>query len=1330
MRHGLRWALVVALDIAAFAAVFLGFYAADLPLLPTSDEGRIALGVAAATVAATAGGAWGAWWAPRTAAAPAAPPEPGVRWELPHATVTVHRDPSDPPAAPRPVRTGDLPREPAGFQPREDLLAELAAATERHSLTVVHAVTGARGVGKTQLAAAYARRRIEEGWPVVAWITAENSGQLTRGLADLADQLEVREAGDDEPTAARAALTWIGRNPDPCLLVLDNATDPDEVLGRLPTAGRAQVVVTATDRAFENLAGARVDVTVFSREEALDFLRHRTGLPHDPHTDAEALEVAEELGRLPLALAQAAHVIRVRGSGYQGYLHRLRTYPLEDVLERVPGERYPHRVAEAVLMAVEEAERGEHGRLVRVLLEALSVLSPAGVPRDVLTGVLRQAGFDDTADPEAALGALTQVSLATDAGADAVAVHRLVRRVVRERSGDAIRPVVGAVAGHLTEVLIPDSQAWERREFGGQLVDQIDTLWGVVREDLAAYDEEQQEALVRLRYWAAYDHLGEVGALARAVDWAAETRRDCERVLSEDSGAFLIALELEGDMHAWVGHTRQAIADRERLLELVERRRGPEHTDTLEARRSLAATLQNTGRYELAVPLYEALERDVRRIHGADHEQTRGAQRRLANAYATAGRLGEAVRIVDLLRGDLLQASGTTTSDLDSLPSLADAYGSVGRQEEGAALLRRYLAECEATHGPDASDTIWARNDLALQCMDAALYTEGLAAAERALADAERVFGDEAEDTTEIRDTLATCLQSVDRDSEAMALFRRVVAERIAVHGPEHPRVLAARARLVWSLDESRRPREAYTEQRELIADYTRLLGDDHPSTFGVRRFHIHLCTRHGRIQEGVEFAREVLADHQRVHGSTHPRTFDVCLALADALTASSRYPEAVALLRQTLLDTTRALGPGHGHTFSARSRLASVLTEVGAFDEARALREDAVTESVRLYGDQHMEVVYARSDLADALTACSQHEEALALHREVVEDIARLRGADHPSTTLARRWLADACGKAERHGERCELAHRAALDTERTHGADSLVTLAARDEYMWALRAVGRRREARRGRRQLLADYVRLLGVGHPFSIRCLDDVADGHREVQRRLKALRIRRRVLAAHEARADPWHGESVGARRRLGTAYASVGLVHRGVAVQRRLLDDLTERYGPDHGAVLTQHHWLAHALLRTGRRGAASAVAQACRRACERVHGPDHPRTLDARLRVAMVNRLTGRPRVALREYAALAADRARVHGADHPLAWYARVHHAKALLWALHPHRSVAAFDTVLQDGVRLFGPDSPQVRNLAAWRYPLLCLATGHWRRLRAARALRPRPAVLPGE
>jgi hypothetical protein len=103
-----------------------------------------------------------------------------------------------------------------------------------------------RGVGKTQLAAAYARECVDAGWRLVAWVNAEDTPGLLNGLAIVAERLGISRPGTNLEAIGGEVRNRLEADGERCLIVYDNVTDPDSVGPYIPSAGKSQVLVTST----------------------------------------------------------------------------------------------------------------------------------------------------------------------------------------------------------------------------------------------------------------------------------------------------------------------------------------------------------------------------------------------------------------------------------------------------------------------------------------------------------------------------------------------------------------------------------------------------------------------------------------------------------------------------------------------------------------------------------------------------------------------------------------------------------------------------------------------------------------------------------------------------------------------------------------------------------------------------------------------------------------------------------------------------------------------------------------------------------------------------
>jgi hypothetical protein len=546
------------------------------------------------------------------------------------------------------VVVGDIPAQRHGLQPRPALLARLNRASPGSPVVL----TGTRGVGKTQLAAAYARARLSGGWRLIAWINAREGESLLAGLAAVAKAAAISDSDSQQSAAdaAQALRRWLEADGSRCLLVFDDAQDLDLLRLVVPAVGAARVLITAARQPVAEL-WTSVPVVVFSAEEAVALLDGRTGLADE----AGASAVAAELGHLPLALDQAAAVIARQHLGYEAYLAKLRALPTEDDLGRTEdgAERlHPPGVVQAVLLSLEAVRVADPLGVCTGVMEVLGMLSPTAVRCDLL-GAAGQAGAllgggrrVGASMVDQALERLKERSLlGFSVDGRIVSEHCLVAHVVR---GGLVRTGrLAAACRAAASVLEMSAKALTEpqddvavRELLGQVMVLLNNA------EVAADDADAKLAgtLTRLRL-LALDYLIELGdSMPHAIAIGEPLTADLERTLGPDHPDALKARNALAVAYHAAGQTADAIPLIEQTLAAREQLLGADDPGTLASRNNLASAYRATGRPAEAIPLFETNVAACQRLLGADHPKTVASRHHLDLARQEAAQAENAVR--------------------------------------------------------------------------------------------------------------------------------------------------------------------------------------------------------------------------------------------------------------------------------------------------------------------------------------------------------------------------------------------------------------------------------------------------------------------------------------------------------------------------------------------------------------------------------------------------------------------------------------------------------------------------------------------------------------
>jgi tetratricopeptide (TPR) repeat protein len=304
-------------------------------------------------------------------------------------------------------------------------------------------ISGLPGVGKTELASqiVWNARDSRKYYKGIFWINANSATSFQSGIQYMArgmkliDETEfVTTKGDEIRDMVLQELNC----SDHWLLVLDNLDEASLLEDFLPERRETRhVLITTRHRAMSlALKAKQIDLNPMEQDEAISLFTKSANLLQAQchHSERQLLDLVDALGRLPLALVQAAAYLSETQDDISNYFQFYKS-SRKNIWGWKPSQDSSY-VTVATVMAISFGKVKESEVSIRLFC-LLSFLDPANVSETLWTtsdkfqdSVLRDT-FGSSISVNSALQPLLVYNFVQRSGGN-ISMHRLVQDVMRD----------------------------------------------------------------------------------------------------------------------------------------------------------------------------------------------------------------------------------------------------------------------------------------------------------------------------------------------------------------------------------------------------------------------------------------------------------------------------------------------------------------------------------------------------------------------------------------------------------------------------------------------------------------------------------------------------------------------------------------------------------------------------------------------------------------------------------------------------------------------------------------------------------------------------------
>lgn len=703
---------------------------------------------------------------------------------------------------------------------------------------------------KSQIAIELAHQvHVESPHVSVFWIHASSIDRFRDGYHSIVDECDIPGRDNQKCDKMMLLKEWLEKKHRNWLMIIDNADEASfftsrgelsqsksktrteqSILEYLPESSHGSILVTTRNRAAgvkftKSRADDLVEVNTMTDEESECLIR--SALTDDNSTDSEIHQLVNLLGRLPLALAQAAAFMHENVISVNEYIELYNESDetqmdlLSESFETLGRDsEVPNAVTTTFIVSINQIKERDPKAIDILCL--IAFVDQHDIPKSLLQGKVKRP-----IDLTKSLGTLKAFSLVTAGERGSFSLHRLVQLVMRK--------------------------------------------WLIIEDK---FEDQTTQAM---------DIIAELFPNAKFEQWSA-----CAMYLPHAQSILGFVPELHGEdlrrrlylqegiaYYLWTqGYYNEAENLDLLIVEENKKKFGIEHPETLESLEGLASTYESQGKWAEAVDL-DRLIVDIReKTLGPTHELTLTHKVCLAKLLNRQGQLTEAESLMlEVLETEKSLLGEDHESTIDTMAALGANYIEMGQLEKAEDLTKCAWGWRKKIYGLEHNHTLDAATTLGVIYFDQDRLQEAEKLTLQTVEAQENNLGPKHPGTLTSKGNLVRIYREMEEWGKAEELALWVIRENSKRVGIAHYDTLVSRQKLVDIYFHKGLVELADTLEDRILEDSIRSLGLNHP--FTLRCMHDTAITRkrQGRIPEAIQLMVQVVSQREKVLGSFHDDT-------------------------------------------------------------------------------------------------------------------------------------------------------------------------------------------------------------------------------------------------------------------------------------------------------------------------------------------------------------------------------------------------------------------------------------------------------------------------